>query len=224
MKVNFRPANTPVPAGYVADTGSVFADRANGFSYGWDADNSVNARVRNDPLLAERGLRFVQPHAEERGRPRGGSSPVPNGLYVVTLAAGDPDATDSVYKFNLEGSLALSGTPGGLTHWYRSTTVVQVTDGRLTLTNAAGAQNNKINFVEVQAAGLGAVPGPVTGSQPILLKFPSGTGLTSAARHRHQRRHARLTTCRRSRAGESAAHDTQVAQPELRSSGRRFHV
>ena len=102
---------------------------------------------------------------------------MPNGLYVVTLAAADADATDSVYKFNLEGSLALSGTPDGLTHWYRSTTVVQVTDGRLTLTNAAGAQNNKINFVEVQAAGLGAVPGPVTGSQPILLKFPSGTGL-----------------------------------------------
>jgi uncharacterized delta-60 repeat protein len=177
VKVNFRPANTAVPAGYVADTGSVFADRANGFSYGWDADNSVNARVRNDPLSPNAAYDSFN-HTQKNGADRRWELAVPNGLYVVTLAAGDADATDSVYKFNLEGSLALSGTPGGLTHWYRSTTIVQVTDGRLTLTNAAGAQNNKINFVEVQAAGLGAVPGPVTGSQPILLKFPSATDLT----------------------------------------------
>jgi len=172
VKVSFRPVNDAPPAGYLADTGPAFASRGNGYSYGWDADNSANARDRNDPLTpSEQFDGFNQ--TQKNGADRKWEIAVPNGVYLVTLAAGDAGATDSDYRFNLEGALALSGKPSGNTRWYRSTTYVLVTDGRLTLTNGAGASNNKIDFIEVTAAPLGAVPGPVTGSVGVnLLPFP----------------------------------------------------
>src|SRR4051794_22211836 len=45
--INFQPSNVAVPAGYVADTGAVYGLRGNGLTYGWNADNSANTRVRN---------------------------------------------------------------------------------------------------------------------------------------------------------------------------------
>src|SRR5207244_7134905 len=45
--INFQPTGVPVPAGYRADYGLAFGDRGNGFSYGWDVDNSANTAVRD---------------------------------------------------------------------------------------------------------------------------------------------------------------------------------
>src|SRR6266508_4175771 len=44
--VNFQPSGATTPSGYVADTGAVYGSR-NGFTYGWNADNSANTRDRN---------------------------------------------------------------------------------------------------------------------------------------------------------------------------------
>jgi hypothetical protein len=44
-----------------------------------------------------------------------------------------------------------------------------VNDGRLTLSNAAGAQNNKIAMIDVKGAPLGAVVGPVQVNVPVTL-------------------------------------------------------
>ena len=38
---------------------------------------------------------------------------VPNGSYRVRVVAGDPSNTNSVYRFNVENVLAVSGTPSG---------------------------------------------------------------------------------------------------------------
>src|SRR5947209_19410653 len=45
--VNFQPGNAPIPSGYVADTGAVYGLRASGLTYGWNGNNSANARDRN---------------------------------------------------------------------------------------------------------------------------------------------------------------------------------
>src|SRR5262245_4773493 len=45
--INFQPAGSPVPAGYLADTGAPFANRGNGFAYGWNGDASTTMRDRN---------------------------------------------------------------------------------------------------------------------------------------------------------------------------------
>jgi len=49
--------------------------------------------------------------------------------------------------------LAVNGTPGGgSNHWIEGTVTVNVTDGRLTITNAGGAVNNKIDYIEIGVA------------------------------------------------------------------------
>src|SRR5213076_1522282 len=55
----------------------------------------------------------------------------------------------SVYKFNVEGILTLNGTPTAQNHWIEGTKTVTVSDGKLTITNASGAVNNKLDFIEV---------------------------------------------------------------------------
>lgn len=52
----------------------------------------------------------------------------------------------------LSSQLALSGTPSATQHWFESTLVVTVTDGRLSIGNGTGAVNDKINYVDVSNA------------------------------------------------------------------------
>src|SRR4029079_5540836 len=128
----------------------------------WDANNANKMRIRNSSGSADfryDSLALMQ----AGGANRKWEIAVPNGRYQVRLVAGDPNFTDSKYKMNLEGQLALSGTPSGNTHWFRSTPIDDVTDGKLTLTNASGAQNNKICWIDLKAAPEGAATGPVTG-------------------------------------------------------------
>ena len=47
VHVNFQPAASAVPSGYLADSGLVYGDRGNGFTYGWDAANTTSTRDRN---------------------------------------------------------------------------------------------------------------------------------------------------------------------------------
>jgi hypothetical protein len=80
----------------------------------------------------------------------------------VRLVAGDPGATDSFHAMNLEGQAVLIARPAGDVRWFRSSSYVQVDDGRLTLTNSSVAQNNKIAFIDIKAAPTGATPGVIT--------------------------------------------------------------
>ena len=74
---------------------------------------------------------------------------VPNGIYSVRLVAGDATNTTGVYKIDVEGVAIVNGAASSATRWFEGTQVVPVTDGRLTITNAAGASGNKLNFVEI---------------------------------------------------------------------------
>jgi uncharacterized delta-60 repeat protein len=164
--VNFQaPGPAPSsPRQYVADVGDAFGNRGNGLTYGWDADNTANARTRNNPLSPD--ARFDSLVKMQDGVNRKWEIALPNGMYSVQLDAGDPDFTDSVYKLSLENNLALEGTPGGDVHWFERSFNVLVTDGRLTLSNAAGSVNNKIAFMHITPAAPGAVAGPTTGTIP----------------------------------------------------------
>jgi uncharacterized delta-60 repeat protein len=172
ITINFQPAGVTAPAGIQADTGQIFGLRANGLSFGWDADNTANARQRHNNRSPD-ALFDSFNHMQKNGANRKWELAVPNGLYQVTLAAGDPDAIDSIYKMNLEGALALSGTPTGDTRWFTRTINVQVNDGRLTLTNALGAKNNKIDFITIRAVPQAGPPPHFNSSVAIsLLSLP----------------------------------------------------
>jgi uncharacterized delta-60 repeat protein len=177
-RVNFQVTPSPHAFAYEPDLGLTFGTRSNGQQFGWDVDNKANARDRG--FAAAPGMSMIYTTFNHMQKPVGARKwelAVPNGLYTVKLAAGDPKQLDSVYKMNLEGQLALSGTPSGLTRWFESTVNVQVSDGRLTLSNAAGAKNNKIAFIEIRAAAPGAAAGAITANVPVRLPLiPLTTG------------------------------------------------
>jgi hypothetical protein len=105
---------------------------------------------------------------------------VPNGTYNVRLVAGDPKHFDSVYRTNVEGTLGLSGTPTNSVRWIDSTVQVTVTDGRLTVTNAAGAQNNKLAFLEITQVGAASPPPSAPTGIVGVYAFNEGSGTTAA--------------------------------------------
>ena len=158
--VNFQPAGAVVPAGYLADTGASYANRGNGFTYGWTAANAAAARERHatsdqrfDTLIHTTGKAW--------------EISVPNGTYNVTLTAGDPSYFDSKYAFSAEGILAMSGTPNSGNRFISAVKTVTVNDGKLTIADAAGAINNKLAFLDIEA-GPASPPPPPTGDVPVV--------------------------------------------------------
>ena len=109
------------------------------------------------------GLRLPDPRRQSRGKTLIATQhwsnnnavweiAVPNGNYSVHLVAGDPTSHNSVYRLAVEGLLTVDGTPNSTRRWIEGFRTVSVTDGRLTITNASGASNNKLCFVEIAPA------------------------------------------------------------------------
>ncbi len=160
-KVNFQPGGAAVPSGYLVDAGAVFGSRGNGFSYGWNLDSSANPRDRNAANSPDQ--RYDTFTHMQNGK--GGTvweMAVPNGNYTVRLVAGDPGYNDSVYKINVEGVLTVNGTPTTANRWVEGNALVSVSDGKLTVSNASGSSNNKIDFIEISEAAASPVQSPYT--------------------------------------------------------------
>jgi hypothetical protein len=149
VHINFSNNTTQVPPGYINDIGLAYGDRGNGFSFGWNVDNTANARDRdsaNSPDECHDS--FI--HMEAPSNPNASwQIAVPNGTYSVHLLSGDPINFDSVYRINVNGILALSGVPDSSNFWFEHTVTVTVTNGRLTVSNAVGSQNNKIDCIDI---------------------------------------------------------------------------
>ena len=165
VAINFQPAGAPVPAGFVADTGAVYGSRGNGYTYGWDQLNDGdNARDRNAANSPNQQYDTLI-HLQNDGADRRWEIAVPNGSYRVRLVAGDPSYFNSVYRLNVEQTLIVDGTPTSANRWVEGNGVVTVADGRLTVSNAAGSSNNKVNFIEI--ASTDAVTQPsIAGTTP----------------------------------------------------------
>ena len=149
--VNFQPSGAPVPAGYLADVGLVYANRGNGQTYGWTIDNTAQTRDRNGSNSPDQRYDTLT-HLQKPANPDAvWEIAVPNGNYRVRIVSGDPSYIDSVFRTTVEGVLTVNGTPSTSTRWIEGTSTVAVTDGRLTIRSAANARNNKICFVEITA-------------------------------------------------------------------------
>jgi hypothetical protein len=146
--VNFAPAAVSVPTGYRADTGAPYGTRGGGLTYGWNVDNSANARDRNAASSPDQRYDTFN-HLQKAGGATRWELAVPNGRYLVHVVAGDPSAVDSTFRLTVEDQPALSGTPSAAHHWFENTLVVAVSDGRLTIGNGAGAVNDKVSYVDV---------------------------------------------------------------------------
>ena len=148
VKINYQPAPSPVPAGYLKDDGAVYGARGNGYTYGWNVvtPDTRDRNATNSPDQRYDTLNHMQKPANPNAV---WEIDVPNGTYTVRIISGDPNHFDGVFRVAAEGVLTVSGTPTTSTRWIEGTKTATVTDGRLTVTNGAGAQNNKICFIEI---------------------------------------------------------------------------
>jgi subtilisin family serine protease len=147
ININFQPANAPTFTNYLVDAGNVYGDRGNGYSYGWNLNDTANAFDRNSSLSQDQ--RYDTLIAMQTGGTFTWEIGVPNGTYSVHVVAGDPSNINSVYKINVEGVLTVNGTPKNNSRWKEGTSQVTVTDGRLTVSSATGASNNKICYIDI---------------------------------------------------------------------------
>jgi hypothetical protein len=180
--VAFRATSGPPVSGYLNDTGAIYSAAAGAVAYGWDADNSANARTRHNSQSPDARHDSFN-HLQKNGANRKWEIALANGMYQVQLVAGDPNNTDGFYKLSLENTLALSGRAHDQVHWFKRTVNVQVSDGKLTLGNAHGSSNNKICFIDISAAPLGAAAGDVTGDIAISLLPPPPPSAHAHASH-----------------------------------------
>lgn len=152
VNINFQPKVIEVPKGSLMDYGSVFADRGNGYSYGWSRDltgDDVTKPPRHRPYRIEYDDRRYDTLIHISRNHAFWEIAVPNGTYKVNLVMGDPIFSDQVNNVMIEG--VVLNDPDGRDNFdmYYDVTVV-VTDGRLTLKEAPGADNTKVCFIEIE--------------------------------------------------------------------------
>ncbi|WP_221389559.1 malectin domain-containing carbohydrate-binding protein [Dyadobacter sp. NIV53] len=155
VKISFRPQGSAAPAGFTADNGLPFTAAR---KYGWidpttkaPKDLTANMRLRTGTANPEL-LSLVQ--MSEIGTQIGGTweYALANGLYRVTVSAGDNTYFDSNNQINVEGLPAVSDfTPSSQNKFKGATVTVQVSDGKLTV-DANGGNNSKMNYISIVSA------------------------------------------------------------------------
>lgn len=158
-KVIFQPKGKAVPAGYMADSGERFGSRGNtGLTFGWSADIAQFVQDRNAPGLDDpkpakgpdaRYLGVAMMDNPEMKEPANWEIAVPNGKYKVHVVAGDACYFDSIYAVSVEGVLTVDGIPEQNKRWIEGAKIVEVKDGKLTVSNNSKGINNKLCFLEI---------------------------------------------------------------------------
>ncbi len=145
IEINFQKSGASTPVGYLVDDGSLFGNRQNGFSYGWNVDNTANARVRN--LISDKRFdTFI--HMQLNGT-YSWSISLPNHLYRVSIACGDPEYTDSYHKIEANGISVVNFFPSNTFKYGAGTANVDVTNGMMTIKPATSSINAKISFIHI---------------------------------------------------------------------------
>ncbi|HKL89205.1 MAG TPA: hypothetical protein VJ884_09380, partial [Salinibacter sp.] len=208
--VNFQDETTAPPSGYLKDFGEPFGartgtDQGNGtYNYGWvdpqtgDPADLVGAGRNRTGAGQSDLLKATLIHMDY---PVGGSFPdgryprgnweiaVPEaGAYqiVATVGESQPGEDPEEHRINAEGTPLIpgfvpEGTAGDLRRHAVGSGVVQVTDGRLTLSYNGGGENTKLNAVRVTRVADDRPyitnPDPVPGGSNVFLDEIITTGI-----------------------------------------------
>ena len=144
-RINFQPPGTPLPGGWLMDSGARFTHRGNGLYYGWeDHPGSTRQRLhpespdlRRDTLLHTNGRRWKMA--------------VPPGEYRVRLIAGDPAYTDQRQRFLINGTLAIDLLTTPRMRWGEGEEIVAAPDGFIFIEEGDDVTAGKLCFVEIHA-------------------------------------------------------------------------
>jgi Bacterial Ig-like domain len=159
IKINFQPATAPGVIGYEIDSGELFGARANNKFFGWDVNLTADTRDRNNSLSNgdQRLDTLILTQKDVSVKPKW-EIQLANGIYDVTLVAGDPDyynaatATTNLitYDFKIESVGLNSQKPTQSNRWATfSVPAVSVQDGRLTITHGSAANRTRVCYVEI---------------------------------------------------------------------------
>jgi PKD repeat protein len=142
-RINFQPSSTTAPDGWLADSGALFGNRGDGFSYGWLSTPGATRQrnATNSPDLLHDTLIHTNGAVWEME--------LPDGDYEIRIVSGDPGYFDSVYRTTAEGVTVVDGIPTTTERWIEGIARISVADGRLTVADGGGASNNKLCFMEV---------------------------------------------------------------------------
>ena len=164
-RINFQPAATVTPSGWLADTGAVYGARTGGLTYGW-LTTALNQTVNREWLGWAIYDSYNQPWtnwATAGSTPATWELALPNGTYPVVVVCGDAHAIQQRNDLLVEGATwldplpwngtAANPTTGQLGNFVTLSGLVTVADGNLTISAALTAKAPKICFIEIGAAG-----------------------------------------------------------------------
>lgn len=138
--VNFQPAASPVPPGFVVDSGLVF-DNVRG--YGWGS--VVQTRDRNashDQVLDT----LLHPNIGEIVT---WNLKLPADFYQIQLSVGDPQFAQGPHKVTVEGETWIAGVPTSAGQHLTVSGRRRVLDGQLTITLGQAGSRTTPNYVSV---------------------------------------------------------------------------
>jgi ABC-type transport system involved in multi-copper enzyme maturation permease subunit len=146
IKVNFQPATSKVPSGFLKDSGETLGNRGNGYFYGWNAPAN-ETRDRNE--IADQQYDTLN-HLQKPSNPDAvWEMALQDGPYKVTLVTGDAANFDQANNVDIEGVELLDPSPNRVGFDAYENVMVMVNDERLTIRSAPGATNAKVCFVEI---------------------------------------------------------------------------
>ncbi len=162
VNINFQPASSLVPPGYIPDYGYEYGLRNEGYSYGWVTGPNNETRERGKP---DDPRKSTLNHMYKNGMAIWEFG-LPDGFYDVQIFMGDASNTDQDNSINLEGIDRMDPTPnsGNFDEFFFEN--LEVNDGRLTLTPLI---EPKIIFMKIGPKGN-------TFGKFLLVRNGSGTG------------------------------------------------
>ena len=180
LYINFQPAASVIPTGYLPDYGDLYGDRGSGLTYGWNNTHTDNPRERE--LNSDQRLDTIMHfHA-------GGAWEIaaPAGEYAVEVTIGDP-AFASTYTINVEGVNYWNALSLGINQFRTLKKTVQVSDGKITIDQGNGAEKaTRICYAVIYPLNLEEdltppAPDPMTFSSNPTGSSPSSITMTATA-------------------------------------------
>src|SRR6185312_9392428 len=107
-----------------------------------NADNTAQTRDRNAANSPDQRYDTLAYMQRPENPDASWEISVLRGTYSVRVVAGDASFFGNRLAIAVEGAVILSGTTTSEQRWLQGTATVHVTDGRLTISNASGADSN----------------------------------------------------------------------------------
>ncbi|WP_211489793.1 malectin domain-containing carbohydrate-binding protein [Georgenia thermotolerans] len=189
VKVAFGPSAAPTPEGWAKEIGLAFTSAR---GYGWvnadtgqPVDRTIATRYRSTPTAGIsypsddllKSFAFLDNASQPSYTNGTWEYEVKDGTYTVELSVGDAGFLDSEHGVAVEGTeLVSTFAPTGTQPFTTGKADVEVTDGRLTVTNAG--RNTKINWITITGQGLEEPEEPPAGQQ-VQVAFAPATAPTT---------------------------------------------